>query len=103
MRNVDLLYGLCPSLLLFFSQHMLETNRTEDLTLNLSLVFAMSHLDLEHITLSLLLHTLPRLLLSSEKQTLLTDPKGYTLAKYCVLVVSAAQTAKSGQKGSTIF
>ena len=82
-----------------YFQHMLETNRTEDLTLNLSVVFALSHLDLEHITLSLLLHTLPRLLVSSEKQSLLTDPKGYTLAKYCVLVVTAAQTAKSGQKG----
>ena len=81
---------------------MLETNRTEDLTLNLSVVFALSHLDLEHITLSLLLHTLPRLLVSSEKQSMLTDPKGYTLAKYCVLVVSAAQTAKSGQKGELV-
>jgi hypothetical protein len=78
---------------------MLDSYRVENMSLNLSLVLAVSHMDLEHITLSLLLHTIPGLLLSADKHVQLTDPKGYTLAKYCVLAVTSAQTAKSSQKG----
>lgn len=83
-------------------QHMLDSHRVEDVTLNLSLVFAITHIDLEHLTLSILLHTLPNLLLSADKQIMLTDPRGYTLAKYCVLIITAAQTARSAQKGNEI-
>lgn len=82
---------------------MLESYRVEDMVVNLSLVFAVSHIDLEHIALSLLLHTIPGLLLSADKHVLLTDPKGYTLAKYCVLVITAAQISKSSQKGRSWF
>ena len=83
-----------------FFQHMLESHRIEVLTMNLGLVFAICHIDLDHITLSLLLHTIPQLLLSDDKQNLLTDPRGYTLAKLCVLTIMAAQTAKSATKGT---
>ena len=82
---------------------MLDSHRVEDMSLNLSLVFAITHIDLEHLTLSILLHTLPNLLLSSDRHIMLTDPRGYTLAKYCVLVITAAQTARSAQKGILWF
>ncbi|XP_021357333.1 mediator of RNA polymerase II transcription subunit 24-like isoform X3 [Mizuhopecten yessoensis] len=75
--------------------HMLNSSRLEDLTQALGLLFAVFHLDLEHITLSLLLHTVPKLLQSADKQQLLTDPRGYILAKACVLCIVAAQTARS--------
>lgn len=74
---------------------MLSSNRLEDLTQALGLLFAVFHLDLENITLSLLLHTVPRLLQSAEKQHLLTDPRGYILAKACVLCIVATQTART--------
>lgn len=78
---------------------MLDSHRVEDMSMNLSIVFAVTHIDLEHLALSVLLHTLPNLLLSSDRQILLTDPRGYTLAKYCVLVITAAQTSRCAQKG----
>ncbi|KAL3832581.1 hypothetical protein ACJMK2_024214 [Sinanodonta woodiana] len=83
--------------------HMLQSNRCEDLTQALSLVYAITHIDPEHMTLSLLIHTVPLLLQSAEKQHLLTDPRGYTLAKLCVLCITSAQTAKVTQKDSSSY
>ncbi|XP_060574517.1 mediator of RNA polymerase II transcription subunit 24-like [Ruditapes philippinarum] len=103
LRTLEVILNLCGSD--WFADrlvmHMLDSYRVEDMSLNLSLVLAVSHMDLEHITLSLLLHTIPGLLLSADKHVQLTDPKGYTLAKYCVLAVTSAQTAKSSQKAET--
>jgi hypothetical protein len=81
---------------------MLEGSRTEELSLSLSLVLAIFHLDLEHLTHSLLLNLMPRLLVSTIHTPLLTDPHGFTLAKLCVLCVTGTQTSKIGQKGTYI-
>lgn len=78
---------------------MLESSRVEELALALSLTFGILHMDLEHLTLSLLLHTVPDMILATHRLADLTDPRGYTLAKLCVMCVSATQTAKAGQKG----
>ncbi|KAL4223940.1 Mediator of RNA polymerase II transcription subunit 24 [Mactra antiquata] len=100
LRTLEALLNLCGSD--WFAdrlvKHMLDSFRVEDMKLNLSIAFAVTYMDLEHITLSLLLQTVPNLLLSSDQSTVLTDPKGHTLAKYCVLAISAAQTAKTTQK-----
>ncbi|KAH3718126.1 hypothetical protein DPMN_060925 [Dreissena polymorpha] len=77
---------------------MLESNRIDDITKSLSLAYAIMHMDMEHLALSLLLHTIPSLLLSAASYTTLTDPRGYTLAKFCVLTITAAQAARSTQK-----
>lgn len=103
LRTLEALLNLCGSD--WFADrlvlHMLDSYRVEDMNLNLSLMVAVSHIDLEPITLSLLLHTVPNLLLSADKHSQLTDPKGYTLAKYCVYAVTAAQTARSSQKDAS--
>lgn len=78
---------------------MLESNRTEDLSQALALAFAIFHMDLEHICLSLLFHTVPKLLQLAPKQHMLTDPCGYTLAKLCVMTITAAQNARTAEKG----
>lgn len=78
---------------------MLESSRMEDLMKALSLVYAIFHMDLEHITLSLLFHTLPRLLQTTHYHTLLTDPRGSTLAKLSVMVLVSAQNSKNSEKG----
>ncbi|XP_048736976.1 mediator of RNA polymerase II transcription subunit 24-like isoform X2 [Ostrea edulis] len=77
---------------------MLESSRMEDLMKALSLVYAIFHMDLEHITLSLLFHTLPRLLQTTHYHTLLTDPRGSTLAKLSVMVLVSAQNSKNSEK-----
>ena len=79
-------------------QHMLSVQRVEETAVTLSLAFAIVHGDLTHVSLSLLLHTLPNLLLSADSYTSLTDPRGLTLAKFCVLTITAAHTARSTQK-----
>ncbi|XP_052811866.1 mediator of RNA polymerase II transcription subunit 24-like isoform X2 [Mya arenaria] len=81
-------------------QHMLESHRVEEMHVNLGLAAAITHMDLEHIALSVLLHTLPNLLLSADSHAMLTDPRGYTLAKFSVMTVTAAQAARSVQKES---
>ncbi|XP_067650609.1 mediator of RNA polymerase II transcription subunit 24-like isoform X2 [Haliotis asinina] len=83
---------LCERMVL----QMLENNKSEDLCQSLSLVFSIFHMDLEHMTLSLLLHTLPRILHTKTRLHLMIDPRGYTLAKLCVLCITAAQEARSG-------
>ncbi|XP_022343431.2 mediator of RNA polymerase II transcription subunit 24-like isoform X1 [Crassostrea virginica] len=77
---------------------MLESSRLEDLNRALSLVFALFHMDLEHITLSLLFHTLPRLLQTTRYHSLLTDPRGNTLAKLSVMILVSAQNSKNAEK-----
>lgn len=77
---------------------MLESNRVEDLNKALSMLFAITYMDLEPITLSLILHTIPKFLQSAQYTNLLTDPKGYILAKLCVMCVTAAQTARTAEK-----
>ncbi|WAQ95065.1 MED24-like protein [Mya arenaria] len=57
-------------------QHMLESHRVEEMHVNLGLAAAITHMDLEHIALSVLLHTLPNLLLSADSHAMLTDPRG---------------------------
>ncbi|XP_050418518.1 mediator of RNA polymerase II transcription subunit 24 isoform X3 [Patella vulgata] len=78
--------------------HMLESNKVDDLCMAVSLVFALFHMDLEHLTLSLLVNTLPRILYSADNSHLMIDPRGYTLAKLVVLCITAAQVSKVGQK-----
>jgi hypothetical protein len=78
---------------------MLESSRVEDLTAALSMVYAITYIDQEPITLSLILHTIPKFLQSTQYTNLLTDPKGYILAKLCVMCVTAAQTARTAEKG----
>lgn len=80
-------------------QAMLESSRLEDLMKALSLVFAIFHMDLEHITLSLLFHTLPRLLQTTGYNNLLSDPRGNTLAKLSVMILVSAQNSKNAEKG----
>lgn len=77
---------------------MLESSRVEDLTAALSMVYAITYIDQEPITLSLILHTIPKFLQSTQYTNLLTDPKGYILAKLCVMCVTAAQTARTAEK-----
>ncbi|KAL8611936.1 hypothetical protein ACOMHN_034065 [Nucella lapillus] len=77
---------------------MLEWSRAEELSQALSLVLAIFHMDLEHLTHSLLLTLMPRLLLSTLHTHVLTDPHGFTLAKLCVLCITGTQTSKIGQK-----
>lgn len=77
---------------------MLESSRLEDLMKALSLVFAIFHMDLEHITLSLLFHTLPRLLQTTGYHNLLSDPRGNTLAKLSVMILVSAQNSKNAEK-----
>ncbi|GAB1599287.1 mediator of RNA polymerase II transcription subunit 24-like isoform X5 [Argonauta hians] len=79
---------------------MLTSNRLEDLSLSLSLSFALCHMDLENITLSLLLHTLPNILSSPHKMHMLENPRGAVLAKLCVMCIVGAQMAKSNSKDS---
>ena len=81
---------------------MLESSRLEDLNRALSLVFALFHMDLEHITLSLLFHTLPRLLQTTRYHSLLTDPRGNTLAKLSVMILVSAQNSKNAEKGKLL-
>ncbi|XP_061198259.1 mediator of RNA polymerase II transcription subunit 24-like isoform X2 [Saccostrea echinata] len=77
---------------------MLESSRLEDLMKALSLVYAIFHMDLEHITLSLLFHTLPRFLQTTHYHPLLTDPRGNILAKLSVMVLVSAQNSKNAEK-----
>ncbi|XP_025096611.1 mediator of RNA polymerase II transcription subunit 24-like isoform X2 [Pomacea canaliculata] len=77
---------------------MLEWNKAEELSQALSLVLAIFHMDLEHLTHSMLLRLMPRLLLSTVHTHMLTDPRGFTLAKLCVLCITGTQTSKIGQK-----
>ncbi|KAK7109542.1 mediator of RNA polymerase II transcription subunit 24-like [Littorina saxatilis] len=77
---------------------MLEGSKSEELTQALSLVLAIFHMDLEHLTYSLLMTLMPRLLLSTVHTHVLTDPHGFTLAKLCVLCITGTQTSKIGQK-----
>ncbi|CAI9716342.1 Hypothetical predicted protein [Octopus vulgaris] len=79
---------------------MLAGNRLEDLSLSLSLSFALCHMDLENISLSLLLHTLPNILSSRHKMHMLVNPRGAMLAKLCVMCIVGAQMAKSNSKDS---
>ncbi len=79
-------------LILIVLQQMLENNKSEDLCQSLSLVFSIFHMDLEHMTLSLLLHTLPRILHTKTRLHLMIDPRGYTLAKLCVLCIDLQAT-----------
>ena len=78
---------------------MLEWSKAEELNQALSLVLAIFHMDLEHLTHSLLLTLMPRLLLSTIHTHVLIDPHGFTLAKLCVLCITGTQTSKIGQKG----
>ena len=80
-------------------QEMLEWSKAEELNQALSLVLAIFHMDLEHLTHSLLLTLMPRLLLSTIHTHVLIDPHGFTLAKLCVLCITGTQTSKIGQKG----
>ncbi|XP_076472709.1 mediator of RNA polymerase II transcription subunit 24-like [Babylonia areolata] len=77
---------------------MLEWSKAEELSQALSLVLAIFHMDLEHLTHSLLLTLMPRLLLSTVHTHVLTDPHGFILAKLCVLCITGTQTSKIGQK-----
>ncbi|XP_063421837.1 mediator of RNA polymerase II transcription subunit 24-like isoform X2 [Mytilus trossulus] len=77
---------------------MLEGSRLEDLNKALSIVYAIFYMDLEPLTLSLILHTIPKFLQSSQHTNLLTDPRGYILAKLCVMCITSAQTAKTAEK-----
>lgn len=83
----------------YLMQQMLEWNKAEELSQALSLVLAIFHMDLEHLTHSMLLRLMPRLLLSTVHTHMLTDPRGFTLAKLCVLCITGTQTSKIGQKG----
>ncbi|XP_041367301.1 mediator of RNA polymerase II transcription subunit 24-like isoform X2 [Gigantopelta aegis] len=100
LHTVEQLLSLCGSD--WFCERvvvqMLQTNDNESLCQALSLVFAMFHMDLEHLTQALLLHTVPRILHARSRQYMLTNPRGYTLAKLCVLCITAAQVAKTGHK-----
>ncbi|VDI02263.1 mediator of RNA polymerase II transcription subunit 24 [Mytilus galloprovincialis] len=77
---------------------MLEGSRLEDLNKALSIVYAIFYMDLEPLTLSLILHTIPKFLQTSQHTNLLTDPRGYILAKLCVMCITSAQTAKTAEK-----
>ena len=95
--------------LFFFSfspppqQEMLEWSKAEKLNQALSLVLAIFHMDLEHLTHSLLLTLMPRLLLSTIHTHVLIDPHGFILAKLCVLCITGTQTSKIGQKGGFLL
>lgn len=78
-------------------EHLLKQNHTDDASQSLSLAFAIMHMDLERMTISLLRRVLPRLL-STPQTNLLTDPRGYCLAKLCVLCITATHMSKIGQK-----
>ncbi|XP_052248772.1 mediator of RNA polymerase II transcription subunit 24-like isoform X5 [Dreissena polymorpha] len=100
LHALKALYSLCGAdwFVDRLVRQMLESNRIDDITKSLSLAYAIMHMDMEHLALSLLLHTIPSLLLSATSYTMLTDPRGYTLAKFCVLTITAAQAARSTQK-----
>ncbi|GFR93486.1 mediator of RNA polymerase II transcription subunit 24 [Elysia marginata] len=74
-------------------EHILTNSHIEDSSQSLSLAVAIVHLDLERLTVSLVRRLLPRLLATPDSGPL-ADPKGYCLAKLCVLCI----TAKVGQK-----
>ncbi|XP_012943640.1 mediator of RNA polymerase II transcription subunit 24 isoform X2 [Aplysia californica] len=78
-------------------EHLLKQSHIDDMSQSLSLAFAIMHLDLERLTISLLQRVLPQLLTTPQTNTL-TDPRGYCLAKLCVLSVTATHTSKIGQK-----
>ncbi|XP_059146180.1 mediator of RNA polymerase II transcription subunit 24-like isoform X2 [Physella acuta] len=78
-------------------EHLLKQNHIDDASQSLSLAFAIMHMDLERMTISLLRRVLPRLL-STPKTNALTDPRGHCLAKLCVLSITATQRSKIGQK-----
>ncbi|KAK6967557.1 mediator of RNA polymerase II transcription subunit 24-like isoform X2 [Biomphalaria glabrata] len=78
-------------------EHLLKQNHTDDATQSLSLAFAIMHMDLERMTISLLRRVLPSLL-TTPQNSLLTDPRGYCLAKLCVLSITATHMSKIGQK-----
>ncbi|ESO96217.1 hypothetical protein LOTGIDRAFT_239364 [Lottia gigantea] len=78
--------------------HMLETNKTDELCTAVSLVFALFHMDLENLTLSLLVKTLPSILHSADRTHLMIDPRGYTLARLAVLCITASNVNRGGQK-----
>lgn len=82
---------------------MLTSNRLEDLSLSLSISFALCHMDLENITLSLLIHTLPNILRSPHKMHMLINPRGSILAKLCVMCIVGAQTARLNSKAADSF
>ncbi|XP_052248773.1 mediator of RNA polymerase II transcription subunit 24-like isoform X10 [Dreissena polymorpha] len=100
LHALKALYSLCGAdwFVDRLVRQMLESNRIDDITKSLSLAYAIMHMDMEHLALSLLLHTIPSLLLSAASYTTLTDSRGYTLAKFCVLTITAAQAARSTQK-----
>ncbi|KAH9525538.1 Mediator of RNA polymerase II transcription subunit 24 [Bulinus truncatus] len=78
-------------------EHLLKQNHTDDATQSLSLAFAIMHMDLECMTISLLRRVLPSLL-TTPQNSLLTDPRGHCLAKLCVLSITATHMSKFGQK-----
>ena len=80
-------------------QYMLESSRLEDLNKALSMLYSVFYMDLEQLTLSLILHSVPMFLQSEQYMNILTDPKGLILAKMCVMCLTAAQSARTAEKG----
>lgn len=78
-------------------EHILTNSHIEDSSQSLSLAVAIMHLDLERLTVSLVRRLLPRLLATPQSE-LLADPRGYCLAKLCVLCITATNISKVGQK-----
>lgn len=81
-------------------QDVLRHDRPEDLHKGIGLLYSLFHMDLETITLCLLLHTLPNLLQSTGPNVrLLTDPRGSSLAKLCVMCLAVLHTMRQQPKG----
>ncbi|BFZ18949.1 hypothetical protein BsWGS_21988 [Bradybaena similaris] len=78
-------------------EHLLKQSHKDDISQSLSLAFALMHMDLERLTISLLRRVVPRLL-ATPQMSLLTDPQGYSLPKLCVLCITATHRSKIGQK-----
>ncbi|KAL5007754.1 hypothetical protein ScPMuIL_016560 [Solemya velum] len=100
LHTLEQLLNLCGSD--WFCQRvvtqMLHSNRKDELLQSLSLAFAVFHMDLVHLTLSLLLHFVPSVLQAVHQLHLLTDPRGYIFAKLCVTCIIAAQKGRTAQK-----
>jgi hypothetical protein len=97
----------------WFAEHLVRAlltyDRVEDLSQGAGLLYALFHLDIDNLILALLNFTLPGLLtlqsatpttvtVSASTSTvglrLLTDPRGHTLAKLCVMCLNLASTTR---------
>nr|ACO15080.1 Mediator of RNA polymerase II transcription subunit 24 [Caligus clemensi] len=93
----------CHGAILNLLEELLKVVYQEDMDRLTELVISIFHVDLEEVTLALLVHVVPSYLMSMEKNLRLTDPHGTLLAKVtvtCIFAILMGNDKKSAVKRS---